>query len=122
MWIANGTQTRSWYGLNFPFIQIIPKRHLEGRKRVLSFHQRASSPERPCVYLPKQKVLRAYSGAEDYAPSLTGSRDDDPLIKTSMFLSMLFKLYQCSIFDALTVRTYIERHVKSSGQRVFCVA
>src|SRR5579859_497719 len=25
-------------------------------------------------------------------------------------------------FDACTVRTYSERHVKSSGQRVFCVA
>ena len=65
------------------------KRHLEGRKRVPRFQgpirarfwrewadQRASSPERPCVYLPKQKVLRPYSGAEDGAPSLTGTQDD----------------------------------------------
>jgi hypothetical protein len=45
--------------------------------------------ERPCVYLPKQKVPRPYSGAlpihakggrewePDGAPSWTGTRDDD---------------------------------------------
>ena len=65
-----------------PFID----RHLEGRKRAPRFQgpiharfwrewvdQRASSPERPCVYLPKQKVPRPYSGAEDGAPSWTGT-------------------------------------------------
>jgi len=41
--------------LIFLFIQTIYKRHLEGRERVPRFDQRASSPERPCVYLPKTK-------------------------------------------------------------------
>jgi len=78
----------------FSIFKPFTERHLEGRKRVPRFRvpirarfwrewadQRASSPERPCVYLPKhlpkQKVPRPYSGAEDGAPSLTGSRDDD---------------------------------------------
>jgi hypothetical protein len=61
----------------FRLFEPFTERRLEGRKRVLRFHQRASSLERPCVYLPKQKVPRPYSGAEDGAPSLTGSRDDD---------------------------------------------
>jgi hypothetical protein len=62
----------------FRLFKPFTKRHLEGRKRAPRFHQRASSPERPWVYLPKQKVPRPYSGAEDSAPSLTGARDDDP--------------------------------------------
>src|SRR6478609_6485810 len=74
----------------FSIFKPFTERHLEGRKRVPRFRvpirarfwrewadQRASSPERPCVYLPKQKVPRPYSGAEDGAPSWTGSRDDD---------------------------------------------
>ena len=60
---------------------LFTERHLEGRKRAPRFHQRASSPERSCAYLlPKHKVPRPYSGAEDGAPSLTGARDDDLLI------------------------------------------
>jgi hypothetical protein len=59
------------------------------------FISRASSPERPCVYRQKQKVLRPYSGAEDGAPSLTGSQDDDRLNKPgSLILRMLLKLYR----------------------------
>jgi hypothetical protein len=66
--------------VQFEFLRLFKpftKRHLEGRKRAPRFHQRASSPERPCFYVPKQKVPRPYSGAEDGAPSWTGARDDD---------------------------------------------
>ena len=55
----------------FSIFKPFTERHLEGRKRVPRFRvpirarfwrewadQRASSPERPCVYLPKQKVPR----------------------------------------------------------------
>ena len=80
---------------SFRLFKPFAKRHLEGRKRVPRFRQRASSPERPCVYRQKQKVLRPYSGAEDGAPSLTGSQDDDRLIKPrSLILRMLLKLYR----------------------------
>jgi len=42
----------------------------------------------------KQKVPRPYSGAEDGAPSWTGSRDDDLFNKDrGMILPMLFKLH-----------------------------
>src|SRR6476646_316322 len=66
-------------GVQFEFFRLFnpfTNRHLEGRKRAPRFRvpirarfwrewadQRASSPERPCVYLPKQKVPRPYSGA-----------------------------------------------------------
>jgi len=68
---GSNEQCRYSYGLNFLFVQIISKRHLEGRKRVPRFQgpirarswrewadQRASSPERPCVLPAKQKVPR----------------------------------------------------------------
>jgi hypothetical protein len=73
----------------FKLFKPFTKRHLEGRKRAPRFHQRASSPERPCVCVQKQKVPRPYSGAlpihakggrewePDSAPSWTGARDDD---------------------------------------------
>jgi len=68
---------------------LFTKRHLEGRKRAQRSLQRASGPERPFVYIAKHKVPRSYShpnrakagalgapdsGAEDGAPSLTGTR------------------------------------------------
>ena len=40
---------------SFRFFKPFTKRHLEGRKRVPRFHQRATSPERPCVLPPKTK-------------------------------------------------------------------
>jgi hypothetical protein len=74
------------------------KRHLEGRKRARvlgsrsraafarEWEERASSPERPCVYLSERKVPRPYSGADESAPSWTGSRDDDLSIKSAFNL------------------------------------
>jgi hypothetical protein len=62
----------------FRLFKSFTNRHLEGRKASPRFRQRASSPERPCVLrCQKQKVPRPYSVAEEGAPSLTGSRDDD---------------------------------------------
>jgi hypothetical protein len=40
----------------------------------------------------KQKVPRPYSGAEDDAPSLTGTRDDDLFDKEVIALSLRFNL------------------------------
>src|SRR3954454_22062841 len=54
------------------------ERHLEGRKRdriVIS----GGVALRDLVL--KQKVPRPYSGAEDGAPSLTGTRDDESIIR-----------------------------------------
>jgi hypothetical protein len=72
-------KARQWYSLN----SFVYSNHLQtviskGRKASPRFRQRASSPERPCVLrCQKQKVPRPYSVAEEGAPSLTGSRDDD---------------------------------------------
>ena len=52
------------------------ERHLEGRTRARVFISGRVALRDLLFTLPKHKVPRPYSGADDSAPSLTGARDD----------------------------------------------
>ena len=87
---------RRWNGVvvqfDFSLIQTIYNRHLEGRERVPHFDQRASSPERLCVYLPKTKGPSPYSGAEDGTSSWTA-------LGMTICLITFVKILQLTLFS-----------------------
>jgi hypothetical protein len=62
----------------FRLFKLFTNRHLEGRKSEPRVFISGRVALRDLVFTcQKQKVPRPYSVAEDGAPSLTGSRDDD---------------------------------------------
>src|ERR1051326_182466 len=66
------------------FIQTICGRHLEGRKRARVVISGRVAWRDLLFILAKHKVSRSYSGAEEDAPSLTGARDDNLLMRGSL--------------------------------------
>jgi hypothetical protein len=65
----------------FRLFKSFTERHLEGRERARVLISGRVALRDLLFTLPKRKVPRPYSGAEDGAPSLTGARDDDLFMK-----------------------------------------